>query len=136
LAQPNQGILAVGEISTPKYKLTFTITGDISPHSFPQFDCGSHSSSTMSSFTPSVDATTPLLQSVSEAAGRYVNDEALPKSEPEHAVHKWHNPIINVWRILAAFFSFIVVGANDAIYGVRPSLPLPVPKGFARPALT
>jgi hypothetical protein len=115
------------------YKLTFTIfSRDILPHSFPQFDCRDYSSSTMSSSTLSVDATTPLLQSVSEAAGRYVNGEALPKSDPEHAVQKWHNPIINAWRVLAAFFSFIVVGANDAIYGVRPCLPLPVPRGFCK----
>lgn len=71
----------------------------------------------MSSTIPSIDATTPLLQSVSEVLDRH--GEQLPKSEPEHAVQKWHNPIINTWRVLATSFSFIVVGANDAIYGVR-----------------
>lgn len=73
----------------------------------------------MSSTIPSIDATTPLLQSVSEVLDRHVNGVSLPKSEPEHAVQKWHNPIINTWRVLATFFSFMVVGANDAIYGVR-----------------
>lgn len=77
----------------------------------------SFSSIKMSSTIPSIDATTPLLQSVSEVLDRH--GEQLPKSEPEHAVQKWHNPIINTWRVLATSFSFIVVGANDAIYGVR-----------------
>jgi hypothetical protein len=90
----------------------------------------------MSSTATSVDDTTPLLQSASEAAYRHVTGEALPKSDLEHAVQKWHNPTINTWRVLATFFSFIVVGANDAIYGVRRDSLLTISKGFAWPALT
>ncbi|KAH8689855.1 MFS transporter [Talaromyces proteolyticus] len=71
----------------------------------------------MSSTAPLADATTPLLQSVSEAADGYVNGALLRKSKSENAVQKWNEPIINTWRVLATFFSFIVVGANDAIYG-------------------
>lgn len=39
-------------------------------------------------------------------------------SPPENAVsakEAWNN---NVWKIAATFFSFIVVGGNDAVYGV------------------
>jgi hypothetical protein len=85
----------------------------------------------MSSTTPSIDETTPLLQSVSEILDRHVNGEPLRKSQPEHAVQKWHSPIINTWRVLATFFSFIVVGANDAIYGVCHDSLSPISKGFA-----
>jgi hypothetical protein len=89
----------------------------------------------MSSSTLSADATTPLLQSLGDAADRDAGSELLPKQAPEHAVQKWNDPIINTWRVLATFFSFIVVGANDAYYGVRSDLsPLtPVSKAFGIP---
>lgn len=34
------------------------------------------------------------------------------------AQEKWNDPPINVWRILAAYYSFVVAGANDGAYGV------------------
>lgn len=32
-------------------------------------------------------------------------------------LQKWNSPRINVWRCLATFYSFIILGANDAAYG-------------------
>lgn len=34
------------------------------------------------------------------------------------ALSKWNHPRINVWRSLAAFLGFFIMGANDASYGV------------------
>lgn len=31
---------------------------------------------------------------------------------------KWNTPRLNLWRTFAAFWSFIVMGSNDAAYGV------------------
>lgn len=51
----------------------------------------------------------------------YENDRlagALPP--PTTAVpqlQKWNSPRINIWRCFATFYSFIVLGANDAAYG-------------------
>lgn len=30
---------------------------------------------------------------------------------------KWNSPRINIWRCFATFYSFIILGANDAAYG-------------------
>jgi hypothetical protein len=32
-------------------------------------------------------------------------------------LQKWNSPRINMWRCLATFYSFIILGANDAAYG-------------------
>ncbi|KAL4867188.1 hypothetical protein BDV12DRAFT_209980 [Aspergillus spectabilis] len=37
---------------------------------------------------------------------------------PEHQPEKWNEPRINFWRVLATFYSFVVVGANDGAYGL------------------
>lgn len=34
------------------------------------------------------------------------------------AKEKWNDPPINVYRSLSTFWSFLVMGANDAAYGV------------------
>lgn len=49
--------------------------------------------------------------------------EDVPDHVPEipgdpDTQEKWNDPPINVWRVLAAYYSFIVVGANDGAYGV------------------
>lgn len=57
--------------------------------------------------------------------------EALPRSEqlgtdslanesPDGfpALEKWNHPRVNIYRSLATFWSFLVMGANDAAYGV------------------
>ncbi|KAA8649922.1 MFS transporter [Aspergillus tanneri] len=77
----------------------------------------------MSRTYPSDDPTTPLLQSARaprEAtykipeSSRYVDGEL---GESELVLEKWNKPDVNKWRVLATFFSFIVVGANDGTYG-------------------
>lgn len=40
------------------------------------------------------------------------------ESESQYPVEKWNDRPINTWRILATFYSFIVLGANDGAYGV------------------
>ncbi|KAE8320471.1 major facilitator superfamily domain-containing protein [Aspergillus sergii] len=44
---------------------------------------------------------------VSEAGDSY------SRQQPE----RWNEPSVNLWRVLATFYSFIVVGANDGAYG-------------------
>lgn len=46
-------------------------------------------------------------------------EEAVPPSTAVNALQKWNYPRINMWRVLAAFWSFFVVGMNDGSYGVR-----------------
>jgi hypothetical protein len=41
-----------------------------------------------------------------------------------HALEKWNDPIVNIYRIFATFWAFIIMGANDAAYGVSAFLPL------------
>ncbi len=43
---------------------------------------------------------------------------ALP-SPTTATIHlqKWNSPRINLWRCLATFYSFIILGANDGAYG-------------------
>ncbi|THC92380.1 hypothetical protein EYZ11_008148 [Aspergillus tanneri] len=79
----------------------------------------------MSPTTSSDDPTTPLLQSARErpvaAADEILESQRDADGElhgSELALEKWNEPVINAWRVLAAFFSFIVVGANDGTYGV------------------
>jgi len=36
----------------------------------------------------------------------------------ETYAEEWNKPSINMWRVFATFFSFIVVGAIDGAYGV------------------
>jgi hypothetical protein len=33
-------------------------------------------------------------------------------------VKQWNSPRINMWRVFATFYSFIILGMNDAAYGV------------------
>lgn len=73
------------------------------------------------------DSTTPLLsesqhpihttyQSFGEDESHTVEDgHLILERQPE----KWNKPRVNLWRVLATFHSFIVVGANDGAYGVR-----------------
>lgn len=50
------------------------------------------------------------------------DDDEVPIDAVE-ALQKWNEPRINMWRVLATFFSFFVFGMNDGAYGVssRPS---------------
>jgi hypothetical protein len=46
------------------------------------------------------------------------DDEAAPPVHPEIVLQKWNDPKVNVYRIFVTFYSFIVVGMNDAAVGV------------------
>jgi len=50
------------------------------------------------------------------ATDRQIDQET--QEEPEHQAERWNEPRINAWRVLATYYSFIVVGANDGSYGV------------------
>lgn len=47
-------------------------------------------------------------------------DATLSLDAPEGfpVLEKWNHPRINICRIFATFWSFLVMGANDAAYGV------------------
>ena len=47
-------------------------------------------------------------------------DERSPIGEEE--LQTWNHPSVNFWRTCAAFWCFIVMGANDAAYGVSTSV--------------
>ena len=53
-----------------------------------------------------------------ESSASAIQNDATPPENAVSAKITWNNPRINVWRIFATFYSFIVVGANDAVYGV------------------
>jgi hypothetical protein len=40
------------------------------------------------------------------------------------ALPKWNESRINVWKVLATFFSFFIFGMNDGALGVRNSIPV------------
>lgn len=41
-----------------------------------------------------------------------------PPSTAVNSLQKWNSPRINMWRVFATFYSFIMLGLNDAAYGV------------------
>jgi len=44
--------------------------------------------------------------------------EFLPQpSTTFSVVQRWNNPKTNIWRTAATFYSFVIMGANDAAYG-------------------
>lgn len=50
-----------------------------------------------------------------------VEEQQTQESSPPTAVNaleKWNHPRVNVYRTLATFWTFLVMGANDAVYGV------------------
>ncbi|PLB46362.1 MFS transporter [Aspergillus steynii IBT 23096] len=71
------------------------------------------------------DPTAPLLQGGEhgyEATGPTAspaqgNSVPIGTSSPDRLPEKWNQPKIKAWRVLATFYSFIVVGANDGAYG-------------------
>ena len=57
----------------------------------------------------------------SSGSGRRIRnlDGALPPpTTVTEIVEKWNHPRSNIARVFAAFFSLLVMGANDAAYGV------------------
>jgi hypothetical protein len=79
----------------------------------------------MSRILPADDATTPLLRTARVGPVAPADEiidtptEAQIEGHAEASLVKWNEPRINIWRVFATFFSFIIVGANDGTYGVR-----------------
>ena len=40
-----------------------------------------------------------------------------PTTAPQEQLEQWNHPRINVYRVSATFWSFLIMGANDATYG-------------------
>jgi hypothetical protein len=60
------------------------------------------------------------LQTMSNSPIENNNDPAYFLPQPSttvSVVERWNNPKINMWRTFAAFFAFVIMGANDAAYG-------------------
>lgn len=47
-----------------------------------------------------------------------LGEQPQPQERATEALQQWNNPRINIWRYLAAVLGFIVMGMNDAAYGV------------------
>lgn len=47
-----------------------------------------------------------------------VEDHQSPAS-PVQRQERWNHPRINIARMSVAFYGFVIMGANDAAYGVR-----------------
>lgn len=75
-------------------------------------------------------SSTCVVQEQSQDAS-HIALEALPHTEQSvtdsntnrsqdgfHALEKWNAPRINIYRSFATWWSFLVMGANDAAYGV------------------
>lgn len=57
----------------------------------------------------------------SSGSGRRIGDldgVLPPPTTVSEIVEKWNHPRSNISRVFAAFFSLLVMGANDAAYGV------------------
>lgn len=53
-------------------------------------------------------------------------DETTPPPTAVSTLECWNKPRSNIYRTLATFWSFLVMGANDAAYGVSFCLPLEI----------
>lgn len=46
-----------------------------------------------------------------------VRGEASPPDTAVEALQTWHSPRINMFRVFATFWSFLIIGMNDGSYG-------------------
>lgn len=53
-----------------------------------------------------------------QAAQELQPEENVPPSVAASALERWNQPRSNAYRTLATFWAFLVMGANDAVYGV------------------
>ena len=53
-----------------------------------------------------------------EALPHGQSDTSSPLGPEYPLLEKWNQPRVNIHRTFAAFWSFLVMGANDAAYGV------------------
>ncbi|KAH7374674.1 major facilitator superfamily domain-containing protein [Plectosphaerella cucumerina] len=54
---------------------------------------------------------------VAEIPGQCLGDDEVAETAAAAALERWNYPRSNLYRIGATFFSFLVLGANDAAYG-------------------
>jgi hypothetical protein len=47
-----------------------------------------------------------------------IRGEAAPPIQAVEALQRWNYPHINMWRVFASFWSFLILGMNDGSYGV------------------
>jgi hypothetical protein len=47
-----------------------------------------------------------------------IHDDVTPPETAVNALPIWNSPRINMWRVFATYFSFLIFGANDGAYGV------------------
>jgi hypothetical protein len=47
-----------------------------------------------------------------------VREQTIPPLTAVSALQKWNSPLVNMWRVFACFWSFLVLGMNDGSYGV------------------
>jgi hypothetical protein len=74
-------------------------------------------------------------KNISSASAPNAHNVSIPEREPDletlsaesqhqppavvaHALEQWNEPSVNVSRVFATFWSFVIMGANDAAYGV------------------
>jgi hypothetical protein len=60
---------------------------------------------------------------ISETRGSKIDEDPVenlpsPITQGAEQLERWNHPRLNFWRTLAAFWSFVVMGSNDAAYGV------------------
>ena len=70
----------------------------------------------------------PAAPTTLRAAGRLLSEdnrkdidpvETLPQpSTVVSVVERWNHPKVNIYRTCATLFAFMIMGANDAAYGV------------------
>lgn len=48
-------------------------------------------------------------------------ESPMEDGDGDEILERWNKPRINLYRYLAALYSFIIMGMNDAAYGVSPS---------------
>lgn len=47
-----------------------------------------------------------------------LGEQNQPQGRATEILQQWNKPQINVWRYLACLLGFVIMGANDAAYGV------------------
>lgn len=64
------------------------------------------------------DANTITLQALPPSERSGIESSEDSSQEGFAALEKWNHPQINTYRSFSTFWSFLVMGANDAAYGV------------------
>jgi len=77
------------------------------------------SSNQISQTSIELQPVTPTTDQAHPSADGIDPPEFLPQpSTTVRVIERWNHPKINIQRTLATFFAFVIMGANDAAYGV------------------